>query len=161
LLFKTTSMSYFFFWWYQCLNSGLFGYLAGALCLNSPFCSGYFGNTVLFFSQAGLECYPSILHFRPLLEWQAHPIFSVEMRVLRTFFCPDLFGTKILLISISHVAEMTAVHHHTQLLVDMEPCPGYSQTVILLISASQVARIIDVSHCCLVLSYHLYMFQKL
>jgi hypothetical protein len=78
-------------------------------CLSNttgPFCSGYFGNMVLIFAQAGLGYDSSILNFPLLLECRhitPHPAFSIEMG-RHKFVCQDWPGTMILLISAYPVA---------------------------------------------------------
>jgi hypothetical protein len=85
--------SFFYFWLYQDLNSGLCfarQVLYHLSHSSSPFCSGYFGDRVLLFAQTGLDCDPPILGFPQLLEWQVHattPSFFFHWdEVSQTFF---------------------------------------------------------------------------
>jgi hypothetical protein len=60
-MFKEICYTFLVFW--------LLGFELRASCLlghtSSPFCSGYFGDKVLLFAQATLDCDLPILHFLP------------------------------------------------------------------------------------------------
>jgi hypothetical protein len=95
-------------------------------------------------------CPRPILGFPTSLGWQVHTtmsnFFSIEMDSYK-FFCQDLPGAMILLISASHIAwDYSHIPPHRA--IDWYGVWSWHQTVILSISASQVGRITDVSHWC-------------
>jgi hypothetical protein len=80
---------------------------------SSSCCSGYFWDGLSYFVHAGLNLYPSILSFLPLLGWQA-------CAILPSFYWLrwGLLNWPIIMIfpiSTSQVARITDVNHWTQL----------------------------------------------
>jgi hypothetical protein len=113
-----------------------------------PFCFGYFGDRILHFSQAGLDCNTPILSFPPLLGWVCHhaQLFSIEMRSSKLFLWVGTV-TGILPFSVSSVAWDGS--HLGQMLVELRSPELPAQTgvsSIILPSALQVARVTDMRH---------------
>jgi hypothetical protein len=86
------------------------------------FCSGYFGDRVSVFAQAGFDFNPPILHCCHSWGWQECSIrfsFFHWDEVSRTFFFyPGSSVVVILLIWASWVAWMIGTHHWVQLSVE-------------------------------------------
>jgi hypothetical protein len=74
--------------WFELRSSHLWGRYSTAWAM-PPISSGYFGDRVLVFAQAGLDCSPPALHFLPSPGWQAHattPSFFLLRWGLENFF---------------------------------------------------------------------------
>jgi hypothetical protein len=89
------------------------------------------------------------LPLKPCIQCPPHLCFSYFSRV--SWFCLGLASNYHTPTYPSHVAGITDVHHHTQIIgwdgVLLTFCPRWPRIAILLISASRVAGIIGVSHC--------------
>jgi hypothetical protein len=130
---------------------------------SSPFCSGYFADSVWLFAEASLDHNPPILHFLLILIWQAleqqacatTPSFF-PLRWGLANFLPRLFWNAILLISASYLVwddRHEALHPAIDWDETHTVCPSWSSTSVLLISASKVARITGMSHWQLTCSF--------
>jgi hypothetical protein len=80
---------------------------------SSSFCSGYFGDRVLFFVQAGWDCDPPSSRFQLLLGWQVSAIipsfFLLRWGLMN--YLPRLASNCDPPISVSQVPRITSVRH--------------------------------------------------
>jgi hypothetical protein len=142
------------FLWYWVWTQGFILVRQTLYCLNhtsSPFFSGYFGDKVSLFAQAGLNHNSPIFKLPTITEWQACTTRPSFFCWDANFFVQGWPRAKILPILASHIVwdnrhvSLCPTTHRDCVLLTIGL--GWPQTTMHLISASQVARIVGLSQC--------------